>query len=137
MLLGVLLPVLGLLGPGLGVSVLGAQEPGEDEPPQAQALAERLVKEGAIQTVVIKAPQVVQLRMQMVLIVDRTAGVAGFRREVEEHDTSLEDRLRRLNAEVTQTEVIVRLPGSILFDFDSTAIRPDAERTLSELIAVL
>ena len=31
----------------------------------------------------------------------------------------------------------IRLSGSVLFDFDSDAIRPDAERTLSEVAEVL
>ncbi len=109
----------------------------DDEPPEAQALAERLVAAGAGKTVALKPGRAVRLQMRMVRIVDRTRGVAGFRREVERTERSLDDRLRDLNAEITETEVIVRLPGAILFDFDSTRIRPDAERTLTDLVGVL
>lgn len=113
------------------------QQPDENEPPEAQALAERLVATGRGKTVALKPHRTGRLQMRMVRIVDRTRGVAGFRREVERTERSLDDRLRDLNAEVTETEVIVRLPGAILFDFDSTRIRPDAERTLTELVGVL
>ncbi len=109
----------------------------DDEPPEAQALAERLVAAGAGKTVALKPGRTGRLQMRMVRIVDRTRGVAGFRREVERTERSLDDRLRDLNAEITETEVIVRLPGAILFDFDSTRIRPDAERTLTDLVGVL
>jgi outer membrane protein OmpA-like peptidoglycan-associated protein len=33
--------------------------------------------------------------------------------------------------------VTIRLPGAVLFDFDSSVIRVDAERTLLELSEVL
>ena len=42
-----------------------------------------------------------------------------------------------LGAEVTETDVTIRLSGSILFDFDSSALRPDAERTLAEVAEVI
>ncbi|HYU43485.1 MAG TPA: OmpA family protein, partial [Vicinamibacteria bacterium] len=51
--------------------------------------------------------------------------------------TTLDERLSRLGAEVTGTEVTIRLPGSVLFDFDSAQIRPDAERTLAEVAEVI
>jgi outer membrane protein OmpA-like peptidoglycan-associated protein len=66
-----------------------------------------------------------------------TTGIQGFRTAVVAADTSLDDRLTRLQAEVTGTEITIRLPGSVLFDFDSAKIRPDAERTLAEVAEVV
>ena len=43
----------------------------------------------------------------------------------------------KLNATTTGTEITIRLPGSVLFDFDSDRIRPDAERTLAEVAEVM
>jgi outer membrane protein OmpA-like peptidoglycan-associated protein len=38
---------------------------------------------------------------------------------------------------VTETEVLIQLPGSILFDFDSANIRPDAHRALTDVSQVI
>ena len=75
--------------------------------------------------------------MRISRLVDRTTGLRGFAARIGSEDTSLEDRLARLGAEETELEVRIRLPGSILFDFNSDEVRADAERTLTELADVL
>jgi outer membrane protein OmpA-like peptidoglycan-associated protein len=63
--------------------------------------------------------------------------IEGFTTAIAPTQTTLQDRLDALDAEETAAEVRIRLPGSILFDFDSAAIRPDAQRTLGEVLEVI
>jgi len=126
-------PVAGQAGPAGGArSSAAAEVAWEDpEPPGAQALAEE----------VVNAPwnedKTTRLAMDITTLVDTRTGLVGFGTEVAAAATSLDDRLSRLGAEQTATEVTIRLPGSVLFDFDSAAIRPDAERTLTDVAQVL
>lgn len=103
----------------------------DPEPPTAQALAEEVLNaewnRGKITT----------LQMRITTLVDHTTGIEGFATRLAARETSLEDRLTGLGAEITETEVTIRLPGAVLFDFDSSVIRVDAERTLLELAEVL
>ena len=103
----------------------------DPEPPEAQALAESLVNEPFNQN------KTTSLEMHITTLVNRTTGIEGFATELNPADTSLEDRLEALGAKMTDTEITIRLPGSILFDFNSAAIRADAERSLEELIFIL
>jgi outer membrane protein OmpA-like peptidoglycan-associated protein len=66
-----------------------------------------------------------------------TTSLVGAKTGLAASATTLDQRLTRLNAETTGTEITIRLPGSVLFDFDSANIRPDAERTLAEVAEVL
>jgi len=101
------------------------------EPPEAQALAEA----------VLDSPwnndKTTRLKMSITTLVDRTSGITGFGSRLAVRDASIEDRLSALGAEVTEREITIRLAGSMLFDFDSATLRPDAERTLLELLEVL
>ena len=110
----------------------------DSEPEGAQELAESVVDEPFNED---KKSQLTdkksQLTMRISRLVDRTTGLRGFATRIGSEDTSLEDRLVRLGAEETELEVRIRLPGSILFDFNSDEIRADAERTLTELAEVL
>lgn len=110
----------------------------DPEPADAQARAEQVV--GAPwnrdKTTTVKATTTT-LTMAMTTLVDRRTGIAGFTSGVAKSEVGLDERLARLGAEQTATEVTIRLPGSVLFDFDSAAIRPDAERSLGEVVAVL
>jgi outer membrane protein OmpA-like peptidoglycan-associated protein len=103
----------------------------DPEPPGAQEIAQQ----------VLSAPwnedKVTHLTMSITTLVDTKTGLEGFRSAVAPAATTLDERLGRLGAEVTGTEVTIRLPGSVLFDFDSAQIRPDAERTLSEVAEVI
>ncbi len=103
----------------------------DPEPPAAQALAES----------VLNAPfnrdKISHLRMHITTLVDRTTGIEGFEVALDPNQLSLQDRLSALGAEETDTEIRIRLSGSILFDFDSAAIRPDAERSLGEVLEVI
>ena len=103
----------------------------DPEPPGAQEIAEQ----------VLSAPwnqdKVTHLTMSITTLVDTKTGLEGFRTAVAPAATTLDERLSRLGAEVTGTEITIRLPGSVLFDFDSAQIRPDAERTLAEVAEVL
>ncbi len=118
--------------PGGAQSSATAEVPWEDpEPHGAQALAEE----------VVNAPwnedKTTRLAMHITTLVDTRTGLVGFGTEIAASAASLDDRLSRLGAEQTATEVTIRLPGSVLFDFDSAAIRPDAERTLTDVAQVL
>jgi outer membrane protein OmpA-like peptidoglycan-associated protein len=103
----------------------------DPEPPGAQALAESVLHDPA------NRDKTTSLRMTITTIVGQTTTLAGSATALAADATRVEDRLTRLGAEVTDTEITIRLPGSILFDFDSAALRPDAERTLEELAQVL
>jgi outer membrane protein OmpA-like peptidoglycan-associated protein len=104
----------------------------DPEPPGAQAIAEQNV--GAAWN----ADKTTRLQSSMTtLIRDTTTGLVGRSTGLASATTTLDERLSKLNAETTGTEIRIRLPGSVLFDFDSDRIRPDAERTLSEVSEVL
>jgi outer membrane protein OmpA-like peptidoglycan-associated protein len=103
----------------------------DPEPAGAQALAEAVLHDPA------NANKTIPLRMSITTIVGHTTAIAGSATALAARATSVEDRLTRLGAEITETEITIRLPGSILFDFDSANLRADAERTLEELAQVL
>lgn len=103
----------------------------DPEPPDAQALAESVLRQPW------NRDKTTSLTMILTTIVGETTTLAGAATALAAKETSVEDRLSRLGAEVTGTEITIRLPGSILFDFDSAALRPDAERTLAEVAAVV
>ena len=104
----------------------------DPEPPGAQAIAEQNV------AAAWNADKATRLEMSMTSLVrDTTTGIIGSSTAVAGGSTTLDQRLTRLNAETTGTEITIRLPGSVLFDFDSDRIRPDAERTLTDVAEVL
>lgn len=113
-----------------GVVPAAADVP-EYVPPEAAALAAEVVDATWNQD------KTTRLAMHITTLVDRRSGIKGFGSTLRTTSLSLDQRLAKLGAETSGTEVIIRLPGSILFDFDSADIRPDADRTLSELAAVL
>jgi outer membrane protein OmpA-like peptidoglycan-associated protein len=119
--------------PAGGVGATGAVgAPWVDpEPPGAQGIAEQALSAAWNQD------KVTHLTMSITTLVDTKTGLQGFRSAVAATGTTLDERLGRLGAEVTGTEVTIRLPGSVLFDFDSAQIRPDAERTLNEVAEVI
>jgi outer membrane protein OmpA-like peptidoglycan-associated protein len=61
----------------------------------------------------------------------------GFATSLAPKENEIENQLARLGAKVTQTEVVIQFPGSILFDFDSANIRPDADRALNDVAQVI
>jgi outer membrane protein OmpA-like peptidoglycan-associated protein len=77
------------------------------------------------------------LTVRVSRLTGRTLELRGLARALRGADISLGDRLARLGAEESELEVRIRLPGSILFDFNSDEIRADAGGTLSELVGVL
>ncbi|MFH1176808.1 MAG: OmpA family protein [Acidobacteriota bacterium] len=109
-----------------------APVPWEDpEPAGAQQLAERVV------AAPFNANKTTRLTMRITTLVDRTTGIAGFATGLAGSAVSLDDRLARLGARRSATEITIQLAGSVLFDFDRAEIRPDAERTLREVAAVV
>ncbi|HUG55395.1 MAG TPA: OmpA family protein [Vicinamibacteria bacterium] len=105
---------------------------GEDpEPPDAQARAEAVVGADHNQDKTTK------LKMTITTIVGRTSELAGFATNLAPREDKIEDQLARLGAKVTEMEVVIQLPGSILFDFDSADIRPDAHRALDDVVRVI
>lgn len=110
----------------------------DPEPAGAQELAEQVVDaEWNRDKVTRLEERTSTLRMAITRLVDRTTGIEGFRTSLATDETSVEDRLERLRAEKTATELTIRLSGAVLFDFDSASIRPDAEATLEDVVAVL
>ncbi|HVT56817.1 MAG TPA: OmpA family protein [Thermoanaerobaculia bacterium] len=103
----------------------------DPEPAAAEALA------ASVATADWNRDKTTELKMDITTLVDRTSGIEGFGSALVAKDASLQQRLATLNAEETATEVIIRLPGSVLFDFDSATVRADAERTLREVSTVL
>ena len=104
----------------------------DPEPPGKQELAEQVV--GAPWN----ADKVTRLQMSMTTLdFGTTTAIVGGRTQLAAATTTVDERLTKLGAETTQTEITIRLPGSVLFDFDSEAIRPDAERTLTEVAEVM
>jgi outer membrane protein OmpA-like peptidoglycan-associated protein len=75
--------------------------------------------------------------MRILPLVDRRSGLEGFAQPIEARSRGIDQRLAELGAKVSGTEVTIRLPGSVLFDFDSAEIRPDADRVLGEVAEVL
>lgn len=78
-----------------------------------------------------------RLEMSMTTLVYPTSTIEGFQSRVASEETSLEDRLQKLGAVITDLEITIRLAGSILFDFDRAEVRLDARKTLEEVAAVL
>ncbi len=110
----------------------------DPEPEGAQALAEEvLAAEWNHDKTSGLEPVSTRLEMHITTLEYTTTALAGLGSLIEAEDATLEDRLADLGAEVTATETIIRLPGSILFDFAKADIRPDAERTLLEVVGVL
>jgi outer membrane protein OmpA-like peptidoglycan-associated protein len=103
----------------------------DPEPEDAQELAERLVGQP------LNEDKSQRLTVRVSRLTGRTLELRGLARALRGADISLGDRLARLGAEESELEVRIRLPGSILFDFNSDEIRADAGGTLSELVGVL
>jgi outer membrane protein OmpA-like peptidoglycan-associated protein len=103
----------------------------EYEPADAQARAEAVV--GAD----FNRDKTTRLAMKFTTIVGRTSALKGFATNLAPKEDKLEDQLARLGAKVSETEVVIQLPGSILFDFDSANIRPDAHRALTDVTQVI
>lgn len=103
----------------------------DPEPPDAQARAE------AVAGAEFNRNKTTHLQMSMTTIVGRTSELEGFASALVPHEATIDQKLQRLAAQVTETEVVIQLPGAILFDFDSAQIRPDAERALRDVSDVI
>jgi outer membrane protein OmpA-like peptidoglycan-associated protein len=111
----------------------------DPEPPDAQAGAEAAVVASwnRDKTAPLGDARTARLAMRIGTLVDRTGRIGGGSGRIARTEGSLDQRLDRLGAEVSETEVRIRLSGSVLFDFDSDTIRADAERTLTEVAEVV
>ena len=126
-------------GSQAGGSISVAAPPGaagapwvDPEPPGAQAIAEQNV------AAPWNADKTTSLVSDMTTLDwNTTTALVGQRTTLAAATTTLDERLSKLNATTTGTEITIRLPGSVLFDFDSDRIRPDAERTLTEVAEVM
>ena len=103
----------------------------DPEPAGAQARAEAVVSAD------FNRDKRTTLAMNITTIVGRTSELEGFATAVAAREEKIDDRLARLNAKVTETEVVIQLPGAILFDFDSANIRADADRALTDVSQVI
>jgi outer membrane protein OmpA-like peptidoglycan-associated protein len=103
----------------------------DPEPPDAQARAEEIVSAN------FNRDKTTRLAMTMTSLVGHTSELSGFATSLVPKENKVEDRLARLGAKITETEVVIQLPGSILFDFDSANIRPDADRALDDVAQVI
>ena len=111
--------------------VSAPQEFEDPEPPDAQARAEAVVNAD------FNKDKRTTLQMSITTIVGRTSELEGFATGLAAKEEKIDDRLARLNAKVSETEVVIQLPGAILFDFDSATIRPDADRALTDVAQVI
>ncbi len=110
----------------------------DPEPPDAQQRAEAVVDapfNRNKRTEIV--PHVVPLSMNITTVVPHTTGLTGFRSAVVANEGSLDDRLDAIGARRSETEITIRMAGSVLFDFDSDRIRPDAERSLEQVAGIL
>lgn len=114
--------------PVVAVQTAGFEDP---EPPDAQARAESVVLAD------FNRNKTTRLVMNITTLVGRTSELSGFSTATAPREEKIEDTLSRLGAKVTESEVRIQLPGSILFDFDSADVRPDASRTLGEVVQVI
>ena len=103
----------------------------DPEPPDAQARAEAVVNAE------FNRDKSKRLAMTIKPLIFRTSEVQGLASQLATRENNIDDTLARLAAKVTETEVVIRLPGAILFDFDSADIRADAERALSDVAQVI
>lgn len=103
----------------------------DPEPADAQARAEAVVNAD------FNRDKTTRLQMNITTIVSRTSTLQGMASALAAREDKIEDRLSRLAAKVTDTEVVIQLPGAILFDFDSDRIRADAERSLNDVAQVI
>lgn len=103
----------------------------DPEPADAQQRAEAVVNAAFNQN------KRSALTMNITTIVGRTSELEGFATGVAAREDKIDERLARLNAKVTDTEVVIQLPGAILFDFDSANLRADAERALNDVAQVI
>jgi len=103
----------------------------DPEPADAQGRAEAVVNAD------FNRGKRTTLVMNITTIVGRTSELEGFSTGVAAREEKIDDRLARLNARVTETEVVIQLPGAILFDFDSANIRADADRALNDVAQVI
>src|SRR5688572_13794847 len=103
----------------------------DPEPADAQARAEAVVNAD------FNRDKRTTLAMNITTIVGRTSELEGFSSGIAAREDKIDDRLARLNAKVTETEVVIQLPGAILFDFDSANIRADADRALNDVAQVI
>lgn len=114
-----------------GVKAAAPQFGADDEPADAQARAEAVVNAD------FNRDKTTKLTMSMTSIVGQTSSLEGWASKLASAQDNIEDRLSRLGAKQTETEVTIQLPGAILFDFDSSAIRPDAEHALNDVAQVI
>ncbi len=112
-------------------SVAAAVNYEDPEPSDAQARAE------AVLDADFNRDKRTTLVMNITTLVNKTSSFQGSGSSLVSREDKIEDRLARLQAKVTETEVTIQLPGSILFDFDSATLRPDAERTLNDVQQVI
>ncbi|HUP45061.1 MAG TPA: OmpA family protein [Thermoanaerobaculia bacterium] len=112
-------------------NVVAAAAEDDYVPAEAHALGEQVVSAD------FNRDKTTRLQMKITTLVGRTSALSGFSTALAAREEKIDDRLARLQARVSETEIVIQLPGSILFDFDSAAIRPDAERALEDVRQVI
>lgn len=70
-------------------------------------------------------------------ITSRVVDIIGIEKKVESRSQAVQATLKELGAKETATEVLIDLPGDVLFDFDAWEVRPDAEEALRKIAAVI
>ena len=103
----------------------------DPEPADAQSRAEAVVAAD------FNRDKTTGLVMKMTTIEGQTSSLAGWATQLASRHDSVDARLSRLHANVTDAAVIIQLPGAILFDFDSANLRPDAVRALDDVAQVI
>ena len=127
------------VGDGRGDETTLEDVDSDPEPPEAQQLAEQVLhaewNRDAITELTLDTRT--RLKMSLTQIVRKTTSFEGRHTGIAAKTDSIEDRLAELQAEVTEQEIKISLSGSVLFDFDSEAIRADAETALASVAEVI
>jgi outer membrane protein OmpA-like peptidoglycan-associated protein len=67
----------------------------------------------------------------------RVRDIVGLGSEIKGRVTDLDRAKRDLGAQETDLEIRIQLPADVLFDFDKTNIRRDAEEALGKVLVIL
>jgi outer membrane protein OmpA-like peptidoglycan-associated protein len=108
-----------------------------DAPEVEQAAHLAIEKLGDKGGAITLSDRVIDIHENVIDIIGIPSGIKeggiAIKSRVEEMETALKD----LGAEVTETEIKVELPSDILFDFDKSDIRPDANEALSKVALII
>ncbi len=81
--------------------------------------------------------EVRELKVSLLRIEKKQLGIKGKAQDVKGQKVDINEELRKIGAKELETEIKIVLPGSLLFAFDKSDLRPDAVDTLDRLAAIV